>query len=442
MGERSFDRAVATRDDDRGAYVAIEVAPYVSAARPPFAPARVSMSSNVDVDTRPATTAIAVLSALSFCHLLNDMMQSLLPAMYPILKSGLKLDFGQIGLVTFVYQVTASLFQPLIGLYTDRRPLPYALACGMGFTLAGLMLLSVASTFAMLLLSAAVIGIGSSVFHPEASRVTRLASGGRHGFAQSLFQVGGNAGSAIGPLAAAFIVLPNSQRSVAWFALAALLGILLLSKIGTWYGHQELKSKARKSTSRSAAPLPRGKVIGAIAILMALIFSKYFYMVSLSSYYTFYLIERFQVSVWSSQVHLFVFLAAIAVGTFAGGPIGDRIGRKHVIWFSILGTLPFTLLLPHASLFWTGVLSVPIGLILASAFSAILVYAQDLVPGKIGMISGLFFGFSFGMGGLGAAVLGHLADATSIEFVYRVCAYLPLIGVLAAFLPKLETRHT
>lgn len=397
------------------------------------------MSSNVEVDTRPATTAVAVLGALSFCHLLNDMMQSLLPAMYPILKSGLRLDFGQIGLVTFVYQVTASLFQPLIGSYTDRRPLPYALACGMGFTLSGLLLLSVASSFAILLLSAAVIGIGSSVFHPESSRVARIASGGRHGFAQSLFQVGGNAGSAIGPLAAAFIVLPNGQHSVAWFALAALLGIVLLSRIGTWYGHQELKkAKARASESHAVAPLPRGKVIGAVAILMALIFSKYFYMVSLSSYYTFYLIERFHVSVWAAQLHLFVFLAAVAVGTLAGGPIGDRIGRKYVIWFSILGVLPFTLLLPHANLFWTGVLSVPIGLILASAFSAILVYAQDLVPGKVGTISGLFFGFAFGMGGLGAAVLGHLADVTSIEFVYRICAYLPLIGILAAFLPKLE----
>jgi MFS transporter, FSR family, fosmidomycin resistance protein len=399
------------------------------------------MSSTVEVDTRPATTAIAVLSALSFCHLLNDMMQSLLPAMYPILKGGLKLDFGQIGLITFVYQVTASLFQPLIGLYTDRRPLPYALAFGMGFTLSGLLLLSVASSFAMLLLSAAVIGIGSSVFHPESSRVARLASGGRHGFAQSLFQVGGNAGSAIGPLAAAFIVLPHGQQSVAWFALAALLGIVLLSKIGTWYGHQELKQAKRKETAHAVAPLPRGKVTAAIAILLLLIFSKYFYMVSLSSYYTFYLIERFHVSVWSSQVHLFVFLAAVAVGTFAGGPIGDRVGRKYVIWFSILGVLPFTLMLPHANLFWTGVLSVPIGLILASAFSAILVYAQDLVPGKVGMISGMFFGFAFGMGGLGAAVLGHLADVTSIEFVYRICAYLPLIGMLAAFLPKIETAH-
>jgi FSR family fosmidomycin resistance protein-like MFS transporter len=400
------------------------------------------MSSNVDVHSREVTTALAVLGALSFCHLLNDMMQSLLPAMYPMLKSGLKLDFGQIGLVTFVYQVTASLFQPLIGLYTDRRPLPYALAFGMGFTLAGLLLLATASTFAWLMLAAATVGIGSSVFHPESSRVARLASGGRHGFAQSLFQVGGNTGSAIGPLAAAFIVLPYGQASVAWFALAAMLGILLLSRIGAWYRDHMVRQAKARSQSHAAPMLGRGRVAGALAILVALIFSKYFYLASLTSYYTFYLIERFHVSVWSAQVHLFVFLASVAIGTFAGGPIGDRIGRKYVIWFSILGILPFTLILPHANLFWTGVLSVPIGLILASAFSAILVYAQDLVPGKVGMISGLFFGFAFGMGGLGAAVLGHVADVTGIEFVYSMCAYLPAIGALAAFLPKLEShRH-
>ncbi|HEX4971136.1 MAG TPA: MFS transporter [Steroidobacteraceae bacterium] len=399
------------------------------------------MSSNVDVQSREVTAAVAVLGALSFCHLLNDMMQSLLPAMYPILKTGLKLDFGQIGLVTFVYQVTASLFQPLVGLYGDRRPMPYALAFGMGFTLTGLLLLSMASTFTVLLLGAAVIGIGSSVFHPESSRVARVASGGRHGFAQSLFQVGGNAGSAIGPLAAAFIVLPNGQGSVAWFALAAMLGIALLTKIGGWYSRQTVRLAAiRKSAHHALVELPRGKVIGAMSVLIVLIFSKYFYLASLTSYYTFYLIERFHVSVWSAQVHLFVFLAAVAVGTFAGGPIGDRIGRKYVIWFSILGILPFTLLLPHANLFWTGVLSVPIGLILASAFSAILVYAQELVPGKVGMISGLFFGLAFGMGGLGAAVLGHVADIRGIEFVYSICAYLPLLGALAAFLPKVETH--
>jgi MFS transporter, FSR family, fosmidomycin resistance protein len=400
------------------------------------------MSSNVDVQSREVTTALAVLGALSFCHLLNDMMQSLLPAMYPMLKSGLKLDFGQIGLVTFVYQVTASLFQPLIGLYTDRRPLPYALAFGMGFTLAGLLLLATASSFGGLLFAAATVGVGSSVFHPESSRVARLASGGRHGFAQSLFQVGGNTGSAIGPLAAAFIVLPNGQASVAWFALAAMLGIVLLSRIGGWYRDHMVRQAKSRSHAPAVQTLSRGRVAGAITILGALIFSKYFYLASLTSYYTFYLIERFHVSVWSAQVHLFVFLASVAIGTFAGGPIGDRVGRKYVIWFSILGVLPFTLILPHANLFWTGVLSVPIGLLLASAFPAILVYAQDLVPGKVGMISGLFFGFAFGMGGLGAAVLGHVADVTGIEFVYSICAYLPAIGVLAAFLPKLEShRH-
>lgn len=398
------------------------------------------MNSSVEVDTRPVTAAFAVLGALSFCHLLNDMMQSLLPAMYPILKSGLRLDFGQIGLVTFVYQVTASLFQPLVGLYTDRRPLPYALACGMGFTLAGLLLLSKATSFPVLLLAAATIGIGSSVFHPESSRMARIASGGRHGFAQSIFQVGGNAGSAIGPLAAAFIVLPNGQGSVAWFALAALLGIVLLSRIGAWYAqHTVRQAQARPAAAHASARVSRGKVVGALSILMALIFSKYFYMASFSSYYTFYLIEKFHVSVWSAQVHLFVFLASVAVGTLAGGHIGDRIGRKYVIWFSILGILPFTLILPHANLFWTGVLTVPIGLILSSAFSAILVYAQDLVPGKVGLISGLFFGFAFGMGGLGAAVLGHLADVTSVRFVYSVCAWLPLIGMLTALLPNLDS---
>jgi MFS transporter, FSR family, fosmidomycin resistance protein len=399
------------------------------------------MSSNVDVHNRELSAAMTVLGALSFCHLLNDMMQSLLPAIYPILKTGLKLDFGQIGLITFVYQVTASLFQPLVGLYADRRPMPYALAFGMGFTLTGLVLLSMASTFPVLLLGAAVVGLGSSVFHPESSRVARVASGGRHGFAQSLFQVGGNAGSALGPLAAAFIVLPNGQGSLAWFALAAMLGIVLLTKIGGWYARQTVRLAAvRKGAHHAHAHLSRNKVVGAITVLVVLIFSKYFYMASLTSYYTFYLIERFHVSVWNAQVHLFVFLAAVAVGTFAGGPIGDRIGRKYVIWFSILGVLPFTLVLPHANLFWTGVLSVPIGLILASAFSAILVYAQELVPGKVGAISGLFFGLAFGMGGIGAAVLGHVADARGIEFVYSICAFLPLLGALAAFLPKVETH--
>ncbi|HEY4367664.1 MAG TPA: MFS transporter [Steroidobacteraceae bacterium] len=400
------------------------------------------MNSTADIHSRPLTTAFTVLGALSFCHLLNDMMQSLLPAIYPMLKDNLHLDFGQIGLITLIYQVTASLFQPLIGSYMDRRPMPYALAYGMGFTLAGLLLLSVSTSFPVVLLSAGIIGVGSSIFHPESSRLARLASGGRHGFAQSLFQVGGNAGSAIGPLAAAFIVLPNGQRSVAWFALAAMLGIALLTKIGAWYGrHRQRHAAAAHQEVHHSSGFSRGKIIGAVGILLALIFSKYFYLASLTSYYTFYLIDRFHVSVWSAQIHLFVFLASVAIGTIAGGPIGDHFGRKYVIWFSILGILPFTLVLPHANLFWTGVLSVPIGLILASAFSAILVYAQDLVPGKVGMISGLFFGFAFGMGGLGAAVLGHIADVTSVEFVYRICAYLPAIGILAAFLPHMDTRR-
>lgn len=400
------------------------------------------MNTSVEAQqTSATTTAFAVLSALSFCHLLNDMMQSLLPAMYPILKDGLRLDFTQIGLITLVYQLTASLFQPLVGLMTDRRPMPYALACGMGFTLIGLLLLSHATSFRTLLVAASVIGLGSSVFHPESSRLARLASGGRHGLAQSLFQVGGNAGSAIGPLAAAFIVLPNGQGSVAWFALAALLGIILLTKVGAWYGrHNARQAKVRRAVP-AAEPLERRKIILAVAILLVLIFSKYFYMVSFSSYYTFYLIDRFHVSVGSAQIHLFVFLAAVAAGTFLGGPIGDRVGRKYVIWFSILGVLPFTLILPHANLFWTGVLSVIIGMILASAFAAILVYAQELIPGKVGTISGLFFGFAFGMGGLGAAVLGQLADRTSIEFVYGLCAYLPAIGIFAAFLPDRRAAH-
>jgi FSR family fosmidomycin resistance protein-like MFS transporter len=398
------------------------------------------MNTTVETQDHALTTAFTVLSALSFCHFLNDMMQSLLPAMYPMLKTGLHLDFGQIGLLTLTYQLTASLFQPLVGLYTDRRPLPYALASGMGFTLVGLLLLANANSFVMLLFAAAVIGIGSSIFHPESSRLARLASGGRHGFAQSLFQVGGNAGSAIGPLAAAFIVLPQGQRSVAWFALAALVGMVLLTKVGAWHSRHHLQ-KARRPVSHASLALSRGKVIGALSVLVVLIFSKYFYLASLTSYYTFYLIERFHVSVWAAQVHLFVFLAAVAVGTIVGGPIGDRIGRKRVIWFSILGVLPFTLVLPHANLFWTGVLTVPIGLILASAFSAILVYAQDLVPGKVGMISGLFFGVAFGMGGLGAAVLGELADTIGILRVYALCAWLPIIGVLAALLPDVAPRR-
>jgi FSR family fosmidomycin resistance protein-like MFS transporter len=367
------------------------------------------------------------------------MMQSLLPAIYPILKTSYHLDFTQIGLLTLTYQLTASLLQPVIGLYTDRRPQPYSLPVGMGFTLLGLLALSSASYFSALLAAAAMMGIGSAVFHPESSRVARMASGGQHGLAQSLFQVGGNTGSATGPLLAAFIVLPRGQGSVALFSLVALVGIVMLTRVGTWYRSARHEQSAARASLKSVGPsLPRRKIVGALAILGALIFSKYFYLASLVSYYTFYLIQRFQLPVQSAQVYLFIFLGAVAAGTIIGGPVGDRFGRKYVIWVSILGVLPFTLALPHANLFWTGVLSAIIGLILASAFSAILVYAQELIHGRVGMISGLFFGFAFGMGGLGAAALGRLADATSITFVYQVCAYLPAIGILTAFLPNME----
>jgi FSR family fosmidomycin resistance protein-like MFS transporter len=384
-----------------------------------------------------ARTAFPILAMLSFCHLLNDLIQSLLPAIYPLLKTNFALDFGQIGLITLTFQITASLLQPLVGIYTDRHPMPYSLSIGMGCTLGGLLLLSHASTFPMLLLAAALIGSGSSVFHPESSRVARMASGGQHGLAQSVFQVGGNLGSAIGPLLAAFIVMPRGQGSVAWFAIAALIAIVLLTRIGAWYREQVPAHRAARATTR-ASQLPRRTVMLTIAVLGALIFSKYFYLASLSSYYTFYLMHKFALSAQSAQIHLFIFLGAIAAGTLAGGPVGDRIGRKVVIWVSILGVLPFTLLLPHANLLWTTILTIVIGLVLASAFSAILVYAQELVPGRTGVISGLFFGFAFGMGGIGAAVLGQLADHIGIEAVYRICAYLPAIGLLAWFLPALE----
>jgi FSR family fosmidomycin resistance protein-like MFS transporter len=392
-------------------------------------------------DSPASSTAYTILAAISVCHLLNDMMQSLLPAIYPILKSNYGLDFGQIGLLTFTFQFTASLLQPVIGFYIDRHPKPYSLAIGMGCTLVGLLLLATAHSFSMLLVAAALIGTGSSVFHPESSRVARMAAGGRHGLAQSVFQVGGNAGSAIGPLLAAFIVLQHGQSSVAWFSLAALLGIFMLINVGHWYKtHGLARIKPRSIKTGTHLDLPRARVILAIAVLVALIFSKFFYMASMTSYYTFYLINHFGVSVQSAQLHLFVFLGAVAIGTIAGGPIGDRIGRKAVIWVSILGVLPFTLLLPHANLFWTSVLSVPIGIILASAFPAIVVYAQELMPTRVGAIAGLFFGFAFGLGGIGAAVLGALADATSITFVFQLCAFLPAIGLLAGLLPHLKTE--
>jgi MFS transporter, FSR family, fosmidomycin resistance protein len=387
-------------------------------------------------------TIFSILAAISVCHLLNDMVQSLIPAIYPILKSSFHLDFGQIGLITFTYQLTASLLQPFVGLYTDRKPHPYSLPVGMTLTLAGLILLASAPNFGMLLLAGAMVGMGSAVFHPESSRVARLASGGQHGLAQSLFQVGGNAGSSLGPLLAAFIVVPRGQGSIAWFSFAAALGILILTYVGSWYRTHPSRKKPAKQGSEGINAIPRKKVAIAIAVLILLIFSKYFYLASISSYYTFYLISKFHLGVRSSQLYLAVFLGAVAVGTFAGGPVGDRIGRKPVIWCSILGVLPFSLLLPYANLFWTLILTIIIGLVIASAFSAILVYAQELVPGNVGTISGLFFGFAFGMGGIGAAVLGKIADATSINFVYQLCSFLPAIGILTVFLPNLrDAKH-
>ncbi len=399
-----------------------------------------SMAAVADVPQRRGSgVALRVLTAISFCHFLNDMMQSVIPAVYPILKNAYRLDFGQIGLITLTSQLTASLLQPLVGLYTDHKPVPYSLAAGMGVTLVGLIVLSMAPTFAIILVAVALVGVGSSVFHPESSRVARMASGGQHGFAQSLFQVGGNAGSAVGPLLAAFIVLPGGQRSIAWFSAAALIAIVVLSRVGDWYkARRSGVAKAKALAPDAHARLSSKKVAFVIAILVALIFSKFFYLAGLTSYYTFFLMSKFHVPVRTAQIYLFIFLGAVATGTIVGGPVGDRIGRKYVIWWSILGILPFTVVLPYVSLFWTGFLSVIIGLVLASAFSAILVYAQDLVPGKVGTVSGLFFGLAFGMGGIGAALLGRLADATSIDFVYRVCSFLPLIGLLAAFLPNLE----
>ena len=378
-------------------------------------------------------TVYSVLGAISFSHLLNDMIQSLILAIYPMLKSNFSLSFGQIGLITLTYQITASMLQPLVGSYTDKHPKPYSLPVGMGFTLVGLLLMSVAPSFGVLLIAAALVGCGSSVFHPESSRVARMASGGQHGLAQSLFQVGGNAGSSLGPLLAALIVIPHGQRSIAWFSLAALVGMVILTQIGRWYKQNPLVKKARAQVGH--ATLSRRQVMLAMSVLVMLVFSKYFYLASINSYFTFYLIDKFHLPVQAAQIHLFVFLAAVAAGTIIGGPIGDRIGRKYVIWVSILGVAPFTLLLPYANLFWTGVLTVVIGVVLASAFSAILVYAQELVPGRIGMISGLFFGLAFGMAGIAAAALGWIADLTSIEYVYQVCSFLPLIGLLTVFLP-------
>jgi FSR family fosmidomycin resistance protein-like MFS transporter len=386
-------------------------------------------------------TRFNVLLALSFAHFLNDMLQSLIVALYPLLKGEFSLNFVQIGLITLTYQICASLLQPFIGIYTDKHPQPYSLSVGMGVTLSGLLMLAFAPNYASVLGAAALIGAGSSIFHPESSRIARLASGGRHGLAQSIFQVGGNSGSAVGPLVAALIILPLGQTSIAWFALAALLAIVILARVGAWYKLQHLKTTAAGSPGIALpGPISPRRVIWSMGLLVLLLFSKYFYIASITSFYSFYLIEKFHVSVGSAQVHLFLFLAAAAIGTLFGGAIGDRVGRKGVIWVSVLGVAPFTLLLPYADLYWTGILTFIIGLVLSSAFSAILVFAQELIPGKVGAVSGLFFGLAFGFGGIGAAVLGAVADVRGIDFVYRLCAYLPLIGVAAAFLPNLGSQ--
>ncbi|PHM24037.1 MFS transporter [Xenorhabdus ehlersii] len=388
--------------------------------------------------TKTHQTVFSILGAISLSHMLNDMIQSLILAIYPLLQSEFTLSFIQVGMITLTYQVTASLLQPLIGLYTDKHPQPYSLPIGMGFTLSGLLLLAYAESFSIILIAAALVGTGSSVFHPESSRVARMASGGRHGLAQSLFQVGGNLGSSLGPLLAAIFIAPYGKGNVGWFSLAALLAIVILLQVSQWYKMQHRVITPLSSHTNSLPKLPRKTIINSFAILLLLVFSKYFYLTSISSYYTFYLMQKFGLSVQNAQIHLFIFLFAVAAGTLIGGPIGDKIGRKYVIWGSILGVAPFTLLLPYASLFWTSILTVIIGIILASAFSAILVYAQELIPGKTGMIAGLFFGLAFGMGGIGAAVLGYVADKTSIELVYKICAFLPLLGIFTLFLPKIE----
>jgi FSR family fosmidomycin resistance protein-like MFS transporter len=390
------------------------------------------------------STTFAILVSLSVCHMLNDLNQSLVPALYPILKTSYQLDFAQIGMITLAVQLTASMLQPVVGMVTDRRPQPFSLPVAMTCTLVGLLLLAIANSYVSILVAACLVGVGSSVFHPEASRVARMASGGRFGFAQSLFQLGGSTGSAIGPLLAAFIVVPRGQGSIAWFSVVALVAMALLTYVGTWYSrHPAMTSRRgrRAPPAVTPSPLPRAKVVMAMTVILILLFSKNVYTSSLSSYYTFYLLDKFHVTVQSAQLHLFVFLGAVAIGTFAGGPIGDRVGRKPVIWFSILGALPFALMLPYASLMWTGVLSVIIGLIIASAFAAIIVYAQELLPGRVGMVAGMMFGFSFGLGGLGAAALGRIADVTGIEAVYQVCSFLPAIGLLTAFLPNIEPRR-
>jgi len=385
-------------------------------------------------------TVYPILFAISFSHLLNDLIQSVIPAVYPLLKENHALSFTQIGIITLVFQLTASILQPFVGLYTDKKPTPRSLAVGMLFSCTGLLCIAFATNFYHILASVSLIGMGSSIFHPEASRVAHLASGGKKGLAQSIFQVGGNAGSSAGPLLAALVVIPFGQHAISWFSLLAIAGMLLLTRVGKWYQYNLPQHTPQKVTTKelSTPAIPKRKVVISIVILLVLIFSKYFYMASMTSYFTFYLIDKFHVSVQQSQLYLFTFLAAVAIGTILGGPLGDRYGRKLIIWVSILGAAPFTLLLPHMNLFGTVALAVIIGVIIASAFSAILVYATDLIPGKVGLVAGLFFGFAFGMGGIGSAVLGWIADSTSIEYVFSICAYLPLIGIITGFLPNIE----
>jgi MFS transporter, FSR family, fosmidomycin resistance protein len=402
-----------------------------------------SFDTALSKETKPLVqkTVYTILFSIAFAHLLNDLMQSVIPSTYPILKQIFHLNFTQIGLITFVFQLTASILQPFIGFYTDKNPKPYSLAFGMLFTITGLVFLSLSNAFWMLLVSVAFVGVGSSIFHPEASRVAFLGSGGKRGLAQSIFQLGGNIGSAIGPLLVAVIVAPNGQSYIIWFVIAGVLGMIILSRIAVWYqNHLSLRASKKIIVEELALPFSKKKINASLAILLLLIFSKFFYTASMSSYFTFYLMQKFHLSIQDSQFHLFVFLASVATGTLIGGPLGDRFGRKYIIWFSILGVAPFTLMLPYADLFWTTILSVIIGLIIASAFSAILVFAQELMPGKVGMISGLFFGFAFGMGGLGSAILGNIADHTSIEYVYKICSFLPLIGVFTYFLPNIKQK--
>lgn len=397
-------------------------------------------TSAIDSSTIVQKTIYPILFSIAFAHLLNDLLQAVIPAAYPILKDNFKLNFTQIGLITLAYQLAASILQPMVGLYTDKKPKPFSQIFGMLFTLSGIVLLSYAANFYMIIVAVVLVGIGSSIFHPEASRISFLASGGKRGLAQSIFQLGGNAGTAIGPLLVALIVVPNTQKYIVWFAIVAIIALLVLSRIALWY-QNHLSLRTTKKAVVDLPNLSQTKIIISVSILLILIFSKFFYMASMSSYFTFYLMEKFHLSVQDAQFHLVLFLASCAVGTLIGGPLGDKFGRKYVIWFSVLGAAPFTLLLPFVDLFWTGVLSVVIGIVISSAFPAILVYAQELLPKKLGMVSGLFYGFAFGMGGLGSALLGNLADHTSITYVYYLCAYLPLIGIIAFFLPNLKKKN-